>query len=89
MSTPATKNKKTEAILAGANSGGAGDKVGESIENLSTIANLAKSKKSKSIKPKNSDLLNAKANFGMDFLIFWTKKTFIYLQKAFIEAQIL
>ena len=62
--------------------------VSESIKNLSTVVNLAKSKKSKLTKPKNSDISNLKANSRTDFLISGAKKAFIYLQKTFIEVLI-
>ena len=65
------------------------DRVGESIENLSTIVNLAKFKKSTLLEPKKSNLSNIKANFGTNFLISKTNKTFIYLQKTYIKSLIL
>ena len=89
LSTQATKNKRNKAVLAGGSGDGAGDGVDRCIKNLSIIANLAKSKKAKLTKLKKSDLLNAKANFGTDFLTPKTKKVFIHLWNAFIEALIL
>lgn len=57
---------------------------------------MAKLKKSNFINSKKSDLAKtqkfdfAKSYlFGIDFLIFKTKKIFIYLQKSFIEPLIL
>lgn len=48
------------------------------IENLLTVANLAKFKKSDLIKSKKSNFV--KANFSeMDFFILETKKVFIHL----------
>ncbi len=55
---------------------------GGSIKNLSIVANLAKSKKSKLIKSKKSDLPKAnfaKDNFRTDFLTPKAKKAFIHL----------
>ncbi len=88
FSTQAIENKKNQDIPASAGGG----RIGESFENLSTAAKLAKSKKSKSTKSKKSDLPKAnfaKINFGTDFLTPKAKKAFIHLQKAFIEALIL
>ncbi len=88
LSTQATKNEKNQD--APANTGGG--RVGRNIKNLSTIANLAESKKSKLTKSKKSDLPKAnfaKINSRTDFLTFEAKKAFINLQKAFTEAPIL
>ncbi len=57
-----------------------------------TIANLAKSKKSKLTQSRKSDLSKAnfaKVNSRIDFLTPKAKKAFIYLQKAFTKASIL
>ena len=62
--------------------------IGENIENLSIVVNLTKSKQLKSIKPKRSNLSNAKANFGIGFLTSRAKEAFIFLQKAFIKTLI-
>ncbi len=80
LSTQATANKKNQDALVSVDGGIV---VGGSIKNLSTIVNLAKSKKSKS----KANI--AKANSGTDFLISRAKKAFIHLQRAFIEAPIL
>ncbi len=74
-----TENQNALSATGGVNRG----RVGGNIKNLSTIANLTKSKKLK------SKANFAKANFGTDFLTSGAKETFIYLQKAFIEAPIL
>ncbi len=74
-----TGNQDVSSAAGGAD----GDEVGGSIKNLSTVANLAKSKKSK------SKANFAKANSGTDFLTFRAKKAFIHLRKAFTEAPIL
>ena len=90
LSTQATEDKTDEAASTGVGDAGSndiGDRVGRSIENLSTIVNLAK--KSKSIKSKKSGLPNAKANSGTDFLILGAKKVFIHPQKAFIKVLII
>ena len=50
---------------------------------------MTKFTKSKLIKPKKSDLPNAKANSETDFVIFGAKKAFIHLQKAFTKVLIL
>ena len=81
-------NKKNQDISAGA--GGADDIGGTNgtckgvdgnIENLSTVTKSAKTKKSKLAKTKKLD------NFsGTNFLTCKAKKTFIYLQKAFIKT---
>ena len=89
MSIQVTEDKRNEAVLANAggvsgNSTSSG--IGESIKNLSTIANLAKSKKLKLTMPKKLDISNAKANFRTDFLTPEAKKAFIYLRKAFTKA---
>ena len=76
MSTQATKNKKNEAVSAVVGNNDANERVGKSIENLSTIANLAK--KSKLTKPKKAGLSNTKANSGTDFLTSGVKKAFIH-----------
>ena len=67
-------------------------RVDRNIKNLSTVTNLAKSKKLDLTKSKKSDLPKAnfaKINFEIDFLISEAKKIFIYLQKAFTKALIL
>ncbi len=92
LGTPVTENKKNQNIInstAEADS----DEIDRNIENLLTIANLVKSKRPNSAKPKMSDL--SKANFakviflGVDFLTLGAKKTFIYLRKAFTKTLIL
>ena len=86
LNTQAIEDKKNKAISANANNGIVGGGVGGSIENLSTIVNLAKSK---STKLKRAGLPNIKANSGTDFLTPRAKKAFIHLQKAFTKALIL
>ena len=89
MSVQAIKDKKNKIASAGAGGiGGSSSSSGidRSIENLSTIANLAK--KSKSIKLKNSGLPNLKANSRANYLTFEAKKAFIHLRKAFTKAPI-
>ena len=87
--TQITENKKNRDVSAG--SAGAGsNRVGRSIENLSIVAKLAKSKKPKLTKPKKSNLVKAQnfakaKSFETDFLISKAKKIFIYLQKAFTK----
>ena len=81
------KTKKNQDVLGSAN----GDKVGGSIENLSIIAKLAKSKKSKLTKLKKSDLIKAqnfiKANsFKTDFFTFKAKKSFHLSIKSFYQS---
>ncbi len=88
MSTQATENEKNQDTPASAGSNG----IGWSFENLSTVAKSTKSKKSKLIKSKKSDLPKVnftKVNSRTDFLTFETKKAFIYLWKAFTKAPIL
>ncbi len=70
LSTQATESEKNQDAPASA-SGSVG--VGGSIQNLSTVANLAKFKKSK-LKTNF-----VKANSGTDLLISETKEAFIYL----------
>ncbi len=70
QSTQATESKKNQDAPASASSG---IRVGGSIKNLSTVVNLAKSKKSK-LKTNFT-----KVNSETDFLILETKKTFIHL----------
>ena len=89
LSIQATKDKRDEAILVNSGSSSSSGKVDRSIKNLSTIANLAQSKSGKLTKSKKLDLPNAKAHCATDFLLLKVKKTFIYLQKAFIKAPIL
>ncbi len=76
LSTQVTENKKNQDAPSGIDSGGTID---GDIKNLSSIVKSAKSKKPNF----------AKTNFGIDFLTSRAKKTFIHLQKAFIEAPIL
>ncbi len=87
--TQSTQPENQDAPSAASRAGGG--RVGGSFENLSTTAKSAKFKKSKSTKPKKSDLLKtnfAKINSRTDFLTPKAKKTFIHLQKAFTEAPI-
>ena len=81
-----TKNKRNEAVLANTGSSNIDNRVGESIENLLTIVNLAKSRLTK---PKKARLPITKANFGTNFLTFGAKKAFIYSWKVFTKAAIL
>ena len=77
LSIQTTENKKNQRVPNGIIGAGS-DGVGESFENLSIAAKLAKSKKPKLTKSKKLDL--AKANsLEMDFLISEAKKTFIHL----------
>ena len=86
LSTQVVKNEKNQKVSSGITRTGS-SKVSGNFENLSIVAELAKSKKlkltNKSKKPKltkskKSDL--TKANFlEMDFLTFGAKKAFIYL----------
>ena len=82
-------NQDTSAGANSVNNCDTGNEIGRSIKNLSTITNLAKSKKSKLTKPKKSDLSNAKADSRTDFLIPKARKALIHLQKAFTKALIL
>ncbi len=74
---------KKQDILVDASNTDSANRIDRNIENLLTIANLAKSKRPKLAKSKNSDL--PKANFtkvnssGMDFLTPKARKTFIHL----------
>ncbi len=70
LSTQSDQNKKNQDI---SDSGVGNGRIERSIKNLSTIANLAKSKKSK------SKINFAKAIYGTDFLTFEAKKAFIHL----------
>ena len=79
LNTQATKNKGNETVAASGDNIGTGSRVGRNIKNLLTVANLAKSKKKKSTMLKKSDLSNAKANFGIDFLTLRAKDAFIHL----------
>lgn len=81
-------NKKIQDISSNANISldDTGDNViNKSIQNLSYIANLAKSKKSNLTKSKKSNLRIKKSDFAktnyseMDFLTFKAKKAFIHL----------
>ena len=76
LSTQATEDKKNKAVSTGLSEGGRVCGVGGSIENLSIIVNLAKSKLTK---PKKVGLPNTKVNFRTDFLISKAKEAFIYL----------
>lgn len=95
FSIPVNENEKNQNASSGVSSVSSGG-IGGSIENLSIVAKLAKSKKSKLAKSKKSDLTNskkstlpnAKTNSGTDFLIPEAKKVFIHLQKAFRKALI-
>lgn len=86
---PQTENQNAPDI-AGETSD---SRITRNIEYLSTVVNLAKCKKSKSIKSKKLALPKAyfaKANSSKtDLLTSITKKVFIYLQKTFIGAPIL
>ena len=88
LGTQVTQNKRNEAVAASIGDSGTDGGIDGSIENLSTVANLAKSKKAKSTKFKKSDLLNVKANFETDFLIPEAKEAYIHLQKAFTKGPI-
>lgn len=92
-------NKKNQDIFSGITRID-DSRIDKNIKNLLIIANLTKfkksdltkSKKPKLIKSKKSDLSKfnfIKINSETDFLAFKTKKTFIYLQKTFIETPIL
>ena len=74
-----TKNQDVLSTASGVNGG----EISKSIKNLSIVANLAKSTRSK-LKGNF-----AKANSKPDFLTLEAKKAFIYLQKAFTKALIL
>ena len=79
LRTQATKNKKNQNTSAGTDStsnDGACSGVGRSIENLSTTAKLAKSKKPNM------------TNFGLEFLTPKAKKIFTDLQKVLIKVLI-
>ena len=83
LSTQANENGKNQDVpnsIVGADSDG----ISRCIKNLSTITKSTRSKKSDLSKVKF-----AKVNSKTDFLTFKAKKTFIYLQKAFIKAPIL
>lgn len=85
----ASENKINHDIFgsAGADAGSSG--VSKSIENLSNVIKIAKLIKSdftKSYKSKNFVKANATRT---NFLQSDTKKTFIYIQNAFIKALIL
>ncbi len=92
--TNESNGNETQSIQAedqdapGAVGGGDGEKIDGSIENLSTIAKLAKSKKPKLTKTKKSDFVKTNS-FETDFLTPEAKKAFIHLQKAFTEILIL
>ena len=81
LSTQATENKRNETASAG--TGSISDGVDESIENLSTIVNLAKSKLTK---PKKARLPNTKANSETDFLILRAKKNLYTFIKGFYQG---
>ena len=82
LNTKIIENKRDQDISVGIcnidstnDNNSASRRIDRNIKNLSTIAKLIKTKKP--------------ANFSkIDFLISKTKKSFIYLQKTFIKAQI-
>ncbi len=80
LSTQVTENEKNQDTPASA-----GNSVGvdKSIKNLSTVANLAKFKKTK------SKTNFVKTNSRTDFFTPKAKEAFIHLYKAFTEAPIL
>ncbi len=81
LSTQATKNEKNQDALGG-DDGTSGD---ANINNQSTAANVAKSKKPTLTKTKKSDFAKVNSS-GTDCLTQETKKAFIYLQKTFTKT---
>lgn len=81
-------NHDTQSVIGVANSGAISKDVGGSIKNLSSFANLAKSKMLNLAKSKMSDFAKINSS-GVDFFTLETKMTFIFLQKAFIKVSIL
>ncbi len=91
LSTETTEDKKKQDIST-SSARVVSSKVGKYIKNLSTIANLTRSKSLKLTKSKKLDLLRAnftKVNFSKtDFLTLEANKAFLHLQKTFTKALI-